>query len=215
MPRSGLLRCLLCLLCLLCLSFADTYPRPLGFTAVHYAFEVALTDASNEIQVRDTVTVRATQDNLRQVTLDLCQLRTADEPENHSNPCLVRTPYGVRGAPAVKASNAGRGMSVTAVTAGGASLQYRQASDRLVVTLGAPARLGEEVTFTVAYHGTPANGLLIGNNKYGDREFFTNEWPDLARNWLAVVDHPSDKATKRMSVTAPRKSQVISNGLKT
>src|SRR6185437_5561886 len=172
MPRSGLLRCVLCLLFLLCLSFADTYPRPAGFTAVHYAFEIALTDASNEIQVRDTVTVRA----------------TVDEAENHANPCLVRTPYGVRGTPAAKASNAGRGMAVTAVTADGAPLQYRQAHDRLVVALAAPIPLGAEFTFTVVYHGTPANGLLIGNNKYGDREFFTNEWPDLARNWLAVVD---------------------------
>ena len=215
MPRSGLLRCAFCLLFLLCVSFADTYPRPVGFTAVHYAFEIALTDASNEIQVRDTVTVRATQDNLRQVSLDLCQLRTVDEAENHANPCLVRTPYGVRGTPAAKASNAGRGMAVTAVTADGAPLQYRQAHDRLVVALAAPIPLGAEFTFTVVYHGTPANGLLIGNNKYGDREFFTNEWPDLARNWLAVVDHPSDKATKVMSITAPRKYQVISNGLKT
>ncbi|MGH9394470.1 MAG: M1 family metallopeptidase, partial [Terriglobales bacterium] len=209
-------RTLLCLLALPGLLLADTFPRPAGFTATHYDFEVTLSDGSNQIQVRDTVTVRATQNGLREVALDLCQLRSVDVPADRSNPCLLRTPYGVRGGAAAAVSNAGRGMAVTAVTgAGGTALQYQQAHDRLLVQLAQPLAAGAEASFTVAYHGVPANGLLIGNNKYGDREFFTNEWPDMARNWLAVVDHPSDKASKRMSITAPRKYQVISNGVKT
>lgn len=63
------------------------------------------------------------------------------------------------------------------------------------------------------YHGKPATGLFIGKNKYGDRVFFTDNWPNKARNWLATIDHISVKAPKTIGVTAPRKYQVISNGL--
>ncbi|MGH9482802.1 MAG: M1 family metallopeptidase, partial [Terriglobales bacterium] len=216
--RNSLLATALALLAALPL-LADTYPRPIGFVITHYSFEVTLTDASNAIAVRDTVELRFTQDGVHEVTLDLCQLRTAPEPANRSNPCLVRTPYGLRGAtlatPGAGSNSLGRGMLVTEVTAAdGATLAYRQANDRLEVEFPQPARVGETAAFTVAYHGVPANGLVIGNNKYGDRAFFTNAWPDLARNWLAVVDHPAMKAPKQIAVIAPRRYQVISNGLK-
>jgi len=196
--------------------WADTYPRPAGFVITHYDFAVTLTDANNAITVTDTVSGRFTQGGVRQVGLDLCQLRTAAAPADRSNPCLVRTPYGLRGGAAAAVSSVGRGMVVTAVTAaGGGGLRFRQAQDRLLVELARPGRAGEAFAFTVAYHGVPANGLLIGPNRYGDREFFTNEWPDLARNWLAVVDHPAMKATKTIRVVAPRHYQVISNGTRT
>jgi aminopeptidase N len=194
--------------------WADTYPRPEGFAVTHYDFAVTLGDANNELAVRETASLRFTSDNVRQVALDLCQPRTQAEPADHSNPCLPRQPYG---APKTAlAPAAGTGMQVTAVeSAQGSALAFTQAHDRLIVTLTPPGRSGDERQITISYHGVPANGLLIGNNRYGDREFFTNEWPDLARNWLAVVDHPSMKATKTMSVTAPRKYQVLSNGLMT
>ncbi|MCJ7467490.1 MAG: M1 family peptidase, partial [Maribacter sp.] len=51
-------------------------------------------------------------------------------------------------------------------------------------------------------------------NKYGDRTFFSDNWPDKGRNWLATIDHPYDKATCEFIVTAPAHYQVISNGLK-
>jgi len=193
---------------------ADSYTRPVGYVITHYSFEVQLGDANDQVAVRDTVTVRFTQGGVRQVALDLCQYRAEAEPADRSNPCLPRPPYGApKTAPAPAA---GTGMQVTAVTAAdGKGLKFEQSHDRLLVTLAQPGMAGQEAEFTAVYHGRPANGLLIGNNRYGDREFFTNEWPDLARNWLAVVDHPSMKATKEISVTAPRQYQVLSNGLKT
>jgi aminopeptidase N len=60
----------------------------------------------------------------------------------------------------------------------------------------------------------PATGLKIANNKYGARTFFSDNWPDKGRNWLATIDHPYDKATCEFIVTAPAHYQVVSNGLK-
>ncbi|MGH9414114.1 MAG: M1 family metallopeptidase, partial [Terriglobales bacterium] len=147
------------------------------------------------------------------VWLNLCQYRSAAEPADRSNPCLPRKPYG---APKTALSrSAGTGMQVASVTAAdGATLTFTQAHDLLTVTLPGPSRAGQTFQFTAAYHGVPANGLIIGKNRHGDREFFVNEWPDLARNWLAAVDHPSMKATLTMDVTAPRHYQVLSNGTK-
>ena len=107
----------------------------------------------------------------------------------------------------------GKGMTVTAVTAGDQPLTYLHENDRLKVTMPRAFAAGERFTFSVGYHGVPATGILIGNNKYGDRGWVSNPWPNKARNFRAVVDHPSMKAPHLTSVTAPRKYQVVSNGL--
>ncbi|MGH9477105.1 MAG: M1 family metallopeptidase [Terriglobales bacterium] len=191
--------------------WADTYPRAKGFVITHYSFAVTLSDANNSVGVRDTVMGHYTAGGINDIALDLCQYRSQSEPANSADPCLPRHPYGAPQTALVAA--AGTGMVVTAVTgADGASLPFRQSNDRLLVTMPGHAAPGDDFQFTVVYHGVPANGLIIGKNRYGDREFFVNEWPDLARNWLAVVDHPSMKATLRMEVTAPDHYQVLSNG---
>jgi aminopeptidase N len=68
------------------------------------------------------------------------------------------------------------------------------------------------VTFDVEYRGVPRTGLIIGKNRHGERTFFSDDWPDKARNWLPMVDHPSDKATGEFAVVAPAHYQVVSNG---
>ena len=62
------------------------------------------------------------------------------------------------------------------------------------------------------YEGIPADGLEITQTKYGDRTFFSDDWPDKARQWLPTVDHIADKATMEMDIVAPAHYQVISNG---
>ncbi|MES2357439.1 MAG: M1 family metallopeptidase [Gemmatimonadota bacterium] len=191
----------------------DTYPRQTGFRVVNYSFTVLLSDASNELVVTDTVNLAFTADGVTGMDLDLCQLRTASEAANPSNPCLVPAVRTRRGEPAAPpVSSVGRGMVVTSVTSAGQALHYTQANDRLHVVFPAASRAGGRITFAVSYHGVPATGILIADNKYGDRSFVSNPWPDKARNWLAVVDHPYMKAPKTIAVTAPAKYQVISNG---
>ena len=103
----------------------------------------------------------------------------------------------------------GKGMTVASVGA----LPFTHVTNRLTVTLPAPSTAGQEVTFTVSYHGVPANGLRLIDNIHGERTMFSENWPNHARDWLPMIDHPYDKATGEFIVTAPAHYQVVSNGL--
>jgi len=164
------------------LLFADNYPRQPGIDVDHYIFRVALTDQSDEISGDATVAVRFVDASVTQVAFDLA------------------------------APRAGKGMAVEQVTSGGTPVPYVHDDDHLRLTLPAAPARGELREFEIKYHGIPADGLKILQNKYGDRCFFTSNWPDFAHQWLPTIDHPSDKATGEFLVTAPVKYQVVSNG---
>ena len=194
---------------------ADMYPRQPEIRILKYSFDVALGDESDQLTVRDTIGVQLSADGVAGVDLDLCQLVTTPRAPDRLNPCLVSPPRAPRGQPVSSASaptSIGFGMTVTAVAMDDKALEFRHENDRLHIRFPQPTKAGERLTFTVSYHGKPAAGLFIGKNKYGDRVFFTDNWPNKARNWLASIDHISVKAPKTISVTAPRKYQVISNG---
>lgn len=218
--RAGTKSLYLSLLFVFCATIncsADRYPRQPGVTILKYTFDVALSDQSDELQVKDTIDVQLLTEGVRGIDLDLCQLITSPREPDRLNPCLVPQPRAPRGAPppsnAAPPTSVGFGMTVTSVAAGDTALQFRHESDKLHISFPQPTHAGERLTFTVNYHGKPATGLFIGKNKYGDRVFFTDNWPNKARNWLATIDHISVKAPKTISITAPRKYQVISNGL--
>ena len=162
---------------------ADPYPRQPGVDVQHYIFRVTLGDDSDAISGETTVTVRFVQDGLAEWALDLAS------PAN------------------------GKGMTVTEVASNGAPVEYTHESDRLRIAIRPPSKAGELRQFSVKYHGLPAGGLLAVKNKFGDRCFFSVNWPDLAHQWLPTIDHPYDKATSEFLVTAPAKYQVVSNGL--
>ncbi len=60
---------------------------------------------------------------------------------------------------------------------------------------------------------SPPAGLRILNNIHGERTAFSENWPNNARHWLPMIDHPYDKATGEFIVTAPAHYQVVANGL--
>ena len=106
----------------------------------------------------------------------------------------------------------GKGMTVSAVTVAGQPVRYTHESGRLRIPLASyPA--GTEVAVSVTYGGVPAKGLRFGANIHGERTVFSENWPDNARQWLPAIDHPYDKATGELIVTAPAHYQVVSNGL--
>jgi aminopeptidase N len=181
--RASILFALGITLCTTPLSATDTYPRQAGIDVQHYRFALTLNDSTNEISGDATVTIRFVKAGVTSFFLDLAT-----------------------------AAN-GKGMTVTSVTSDSAALHFSHTGDHLAITLGSPSKAGELRQFTVAYHGIPASGLYIGTNRYGERAFFSWNWPDKARQWLPMVDHPSDKATSEFIVTAPSKYSVVSNGL--
>ena len=162
---------------------ADPYVRQPGIDALHYAFRLTLSDSTDQILGEATVDVRFVKDNVAEFWLDLA------------------TPAD------------GKGMTVSDVLSGGAALRFTHAAGRLRIFLTAPPKVGEHRQFTVRYRGVPAAGLRIIKNKFGERCFFSENWSERARQWLPMIDHPSDKATSEFLITAPSRYQVVANGL--
>jgi aminopeptidase N len=183
--RVALPASIVAILCLAGRGSADTYPRQPGIDARHYAVRLTLlTNDSNEIEAEATVTLRIVTRGTREAILDL----TSSTPD-------------------------GKGMKVTGVTSHGRSVPVDHRDNRLHLPLPADGHGGEDVVFTIKYHGVPANGLRLLDNIHGDRTAFSENWYNRARQWLPVVDHPSDKATGELIVTTKADYQVVSNGV--
>jgi aminopeptidase N len=105
----------------------------------------------------------------------------------------------------------GKGMEVSLLALNDKRAVYSHEKNRINITL---PQLSDPFTGTlyISYSGIPADGLIISENKYGERTFFADNWPDRARNWLACVDHPSDKAKVDFIVTAPEHYKVVGTG---
>jgi aminopeptidase N len=108
-------------------------------------------------------------------------------------------------------SSDGKGMSVKSVADNGVNLDFVQENNLLIVS-NCQARNRKEITWTIDFFGIPKDGLIIGNNRYGERTIFGDNWPNRAHNWFVCVDHPSDKAFVDFSIKVPAKYKAIANG---
>lgn len=113
----------------------------------------------------------------------------------------------------IEKSSCTNGMTVSAVWFRKNPLKFTHRNGRLEIQLGSTIKAGESIVASIEYAGHPAEGLVISTNKFGDRTFFGDNWPDKARNWLPTIDHPYDKATCEFIITAPSHYQAIANGL--
>ena len=104
------------------------------------------------------------------------------------------------------------GMTVDKVTEGERIIDYKYVDNKIKIV--PPSALEKSRTFTIHYHGIPERGLVIDTTKFGQRSFFGDNWPNLARHWLPSVDHPYDKATIEFRVTAPDHYDVVATGEK-
>ncbi len=170
------------------LSYAARYTQP-GVDVQHYNFSLTISDSTNRIQGEATIRF-ARADDRQSVWFDLIKADTT-QPET-------------------------TGMRVRAVTAAdGKPLPFSHRNDRVFINLtgvDSPAAPGQVSEVVIRYEGTPTQGLIISRNKFGERTFFGDNWPNNARHWLPVIDHPSDKATCSFSVNAPATYRVIANG---
>jgi aminopeptidase N len=113
-------------------------------------------------------------------------------------------------------NNEGKGMKALSVSTGSEqnpSLAFTQSAEKISIGLP-PAKKGDTLSLFINYKGIPADGLIISKNKYGERTFFADNWPNRAHHWIPCTDRPDDKAMFEFRVTAPAHYSVISNGIK-
>lgn len=110
------------------------------------------------------------------------------------------------------ADSTGKGMVVTGVMADSLAIMWKHYKSRLVINY--PAKAGDTISYTIHYSGIPSDGLIISNNRFGERVFFSDHWPDRAHCYLPCIDHPYDKATVDFRITAPLEYKVVASGMR-
>ncbi len=158
---------------------------------IHYRFQIGLSDTSNRIFGKADIEFRARQ-TTTQIEIDLG-----------------------------KYDKNGKGMQVNQVGRYGdrqsnpsVQLTFQWITDdRIRIDLNKPVLKDQQASIWIEYNGVPRDGLIISKNKYGDRTFFADNWPNRAHQWIPCVDHPADKASVDFIVQAPHQYKVVSNGV--
>jgi aminopeptidase N len=162
-------------------SFAQKPDAPID--VLNYQFEVTLSDTTNSIKGRATITARILKDATT-LELDLISM-----------------------------DKSGKGMVAYRVLENNTPVTSMHGNDKLVIKSPKALKKGETRTFEILYEGVPLDGLIIGENRYKHRGFFADNWPNRARCWIPCIDHPADKATVEFIVIAPLHYQVVANGI--
>lgn len=162
----------------------DAYVRQAAIDIQHYRFEIEIEDKSDRMRGRAKLDVLALQ-AYSKINIDLGSLDAS-----------------------------GKGMQVESVSRGSQMLPFTHQNDVLSIAIPERVQAGIREQLEIVYHGVPRSGLNMGLNKFGERVFFADNWPDHGRQWLPSIDHPSDKASVEFLVTAPEHYAVVANGLK-
>jgi len=101
-------------------------------------------------------------------------------------------------------------MQVDSVQVNERAARFTRPGDSVRVEL--PAGTGDTIVVAVFHRGAPSDGLVIRRDAASGWTAFGDNFPDRARQWLAVVAHPSDKALVDWDVLAPSTHRVIANG---
>ncbi len=104
------------------------------------------------------------------------------------------------------------GMELKGVFEDSTKISYTYEGNKLKIIPSAKPL--KQRTYKIQYQGIPERGLVIDTTKFGQRSFFGDNWPNLARHWLPSVDHPSDKASIEFRITAPDHYDVVATGEK-
>ena len=163
---------------------ADNYPKNKSVDVIHYRFHLELNDSTDDFLGSTQVLVQFLESGANEIVLDLIG-------------------QGESG-----------GMLVTSVTEGQSIVSFTHNDNQIRIAVEPPAQQNERRNYTVNYRGVPADGLVIADNRHGDRTFSADNWPNKTRHWLPTIDHPYDKATCEFIIEAPHHYQVVANGLK-
>jgi aminopeptidase N len=157
-----------------------------NYDVLHYNFNLELSDKSDTIKGKALIRIKAVE------TLSSFELDFANEKN-------------------------GKGMKVQSITQESkepGKVNFTLSDDKITLTFPNALKKGEERQLAIVYRGVPSDGLIIAKNKYGDRTFFSDNWPNRAHFWIPCFDLPNDKASFEFAVTAPSQYKVISNGVK-
>jgi aminopeptidase N len=110
------------------------------------------------------------------------------------------------------------GLEVRSITVEGSAAEYARDESELVINPAADIAEGAEFTTVVTYSGQPeplpeAPGEYPLGWHTDGREVFVVSEPSGAETFFPVNDHPTDKATYTIRVTAPADQTVAANGL--
>ncbi|MCL6524905.1 MAG: M1 family metallopeptidase [Thermoflavifilum sp.] len=166
------------------LSPAIASTRDTAIDVLHYDFTIRLKENSHEIEAIAQISLRSMVAQLQSCTLDFDMAAPGDS----------------------------LGMHVDSIVFLHELIPFKTTPEHLIIDFSEPISQGDTITFRIAYHGQPRDGLIIGKNMYGDRTWFGDNWPVRAHYWLPVVDDPADKATVDFRVIAPVQDQVVANG---
>lgn len=148
-----------------------------------YSFRVEVNDSNDVIVVGASIHIKA------KIDLDTIKLDLVDK------------------------GSEGKGMTLTSAPSinNGSPLKYIHSNEELII-LTSDIKKDSIFRLSFSYQGIPANGLIIGENRYGKRTFFGDHWPNRAHHWLACIDHPSEKARINFKVVAPEHYQCVATG---
>lgn len=178
------------LVILLLLGFAsDPYPKNPDISVSHYIFKLELNDTTDVISGEASVTIAFKRPT---ASFDLNLIG-----KNGGATGMEVTSVTLSGKPEAGFANSGQ-----------RPVEYTFKNNLISIKPGGAV----EETYVIAYKGIPADGLIISKNKFGERTFFGDNWPDRGRNWLPTVDHPAYKSTVEFVITASEKYQVVATG---
>lgn len=107
------------------------------------------------------------------------------------------------------------GLTIDELRVDTSGARYVRVGDELVITPGGGLPKGQRFTVDVRYHGVPQeySGRLGGGFLNTDDGGLAIGEPLVAAAWFPVNDHPRDKATYDIAISAPDGLAVLSNGV--
>jgi aminopeptidase N len=111
------------------------------------------------------------------------------------------------------------GLTVAEVKVNGAAATSSRLSDELMITPPATLPAGGQFTVDIRYGGVPTPyyeaedlGKATGFVTHAEGALAQGQ-PNVAASWFPVNDHPRDKATYDITITAPSQLAALSNGV--
>ena len=161
----------------------DGYPRNINADVLHYEFALTISDSTDKIEGKTSIKIRFINE-AHSISFDLNGINID-----------------------------GKGMRVARVSLGAEDTKWEQGNEKLIVFFENPVKQNDTLDIVIEYSGVPADGLIISKNKFGNRTFFADHWPNRAHNYLPCIDHPYDKAAVDFIITALDGYNVIASGI--